>query len=277
MKNNEMMQQFHNREFGDLDILMIDDRPYFPATECAVILGYRNPHDAISKHCRYLAKREAPHPQNHTKRMFRNFIPEGDLYRLIARSKLPAAERFEKWVFDEVLPTIRKYGAYISTDTLDEMLRSRKCVDKLLSDLKKERDKYSTLEEENAMLAGLSEIYEELATEMAPKAIYCDMILQCKSTVPVSLIAKDYGMSAAEFNNLLHGFGIQYKTGGTWLLYQKYANHGYTQTRTYRVGERVAAVHTCWTQKGRLFLYEFLKQYGFLPLVEDQYDEPLPA
>ncbi len=56
MKNNEMIQQFHNKEFGDLDILMIDDRPYFPATECAVILGYRNPHDAISKHCRYLAK-----------------------------------------------------------------------------------------------------------------------------------------------------------------------------------------------------------------------------
>ncbi len=196
---------------------------------------------------------------------------------MIVRSKLPAAERFEKWVFDEVLPTIRKYGAYISTDALEEMLRSRKCVDKLLSDLKKEREKYAALEEESAMFEGLSEIYEELATEMAPKAIYCDMILQCKSTVPVSLIAKDYGMSAAAFNNLLHGFGIQYKTGGTWLLYQKYANHGYTQTRTYRVGERVAAVHTCWTQKGRLFLYEFLKQYGFLPLVEDQYDEPLPA
>ncbi len=89
--------------------------------------------------------------------------------------------------------------------------------------------------------------------------------------MPVSLIAKDYGMSAICFNNLLYDMGVQYKIGGTWLLYQKYAACGYTQTRTYRIGERTAALHTYWTQKGRLFLYEFLKDKGFLPLIETEY------
>jgi phage antirepressor YoqD-like protein len=183
-----------------------------------------------------------------------NFIPEGDLYRLIIRSKLPAAERFEKWVFDEVLPTVRKHGAYVTYDTLDELLRSPKFADALIKKLAREREKSAAL--------------EELATEMVPKALYCDIVLQCKNVIPVSLIAKDYGMSAAVFNRLLHYFGIQYKTGGTWLLYQKYAGRSYTQTRTYCIGEKTAATHTCWTQRGRLFLYEFLKDYGILPVLE---------
>ena len=95
MKMNNIIRKFHSGEFGSIDILIIDDKPYFPATECATILGYKNPHDAIAKHCRYLAKREVPHPQSFGKQISHNFIPEGDLYRLIVRSKFPAAERFE--------------------------------------------------------------------------------------------------------------------------------------------------------------------------------------
>ncbi|MDR1206065.1 MAG: phage antirepressor KilAC domain-containing protein [Peptococcaceae bacterium] len=248
------IQQFHNDEFGSMDILMIDGKPYFPATECAKALGYRNPHDAISKHCRYLAKREVPHPQSPGKTVEANFIPEGDLYRLIIRSKLPAAERFEKWVFDEVLPAIRKHGAYVTPDMLDEMIGSAEFTETLIG----------RLDEERKMNGALL----ELAEEMAPKVIYCDLILQSKSTVPVSLIAKDYGMTAAAFNGLLHGLGIQYRVAGTWLLYQKYAARGYTQTRTYQVSERTSVMHTYWTQRGRLFLYETLKAWGILPLME---------
>jgi phage antirepressor YoqD-like protein len=193
----------------------------------------------------------------------KTYIPEGDLYRLIIRSKLPAADRFEKWVFDEVLPTIRKYGAYATYDTLDELLRSPKFAQTLITRLEQERAKYAAL--------------ENLATEMAPKALYCDLILQSKSLVPVSLIAKDYGMSAARLNTLLHNIGIQFKISGTWLLYQKYADTGYTQTRTYYVGDKVAAMHTCWTQKGRLFLYEKLKGIDLLPMIECQSNKRFPA
>ena len=263
MKNKNQIQQFHSEEFGSIEILMIDDKPYFPATECAKTLGYSKPQNAIERHCRYSLKRGVPHPQSPSKTITVNFIPEGDLYRLIIRSKLPAAERFEAWVFDEVLPTIRKHGAYATHDTLDELLRSPKFAEILIERLESEREKNESL--------------MELAEEMAPKALYCDLVLQSTNVVPVSLIAKDYGMSAAAFNTLLYDLGIQYPLGGTWSLYQKYAKNGYTHTRTYHWGERESTLHTCWTQKGRLFLYEFLKDFGILPVIESRYEEPLPA
>lgn len=258
--NNKQFRKFYSREFGALGVLMIDDRPYFPATECAKVLGYKDPAKAIRMHCKGVDKMATPSAGGI---QMTNFIPEGDLYRLIIRSKLPAAERFEAWVFDEVLPTIRKHGAYATSDTLDELLRSPKYAETLIGRLEQERER-------NAALEGLT-------AEMAPKALYCDMVLQSKNVVPVSLIAKDYGMSAAAFNAMLFDFGIQYPTGGTWLLYQKYARKGYTHTRTYRVGEYTSAMHTCWTQKGRLFLYEFLRDFGIYPLMESRFDEHLPA
>ena len=250
------IQKFHNQEFGQLEILMLDGKPYFPATACAKVLGYKNPHDAIMKHCKVdgLAKREVIDSLGRTQEM--NFISEGNLYRLIIRSKLPAAQRFEKWVCDEVIPTIRKYGAYITDDALDEMIRSPKFTEALIRNLVNERDKNAAL--------------EELAEKLAPKARYCDIILQSKSLAPTSIIAKDYGRSAVAFNRLLHQLGIQYNVGGTWLLYQKYASKGYTQTRTYFINDRVSATHNCWTQQGRLFLYEILKSRGILPIIEKQ-------
>lgn len=256
MKNSNQIQKFHNDEFGSIDILMIDGKPYFPAKECAETLGYAKSRNAIERHCKGALKRGV---LTNGGIQEKTYIPEGDLYRLIIRSKLPAAERFEAWLVDEVLPTIRKYGAYATSDTLDELLRSPKFAEHLISRLEQERNKTAVL--------------EELTTELAPKAAYCDLILQCKNTLPVSLIAKDYGMSAISFNALLYDFGIQYPIGGTWVLYQKYAGNGYTHTRTYRVGEKISALHTCWTQRGRLFLYEFLRRYGILPLME----MPLPA
>jgi prophage antirepressor-like protein len=252
MKNN--IQTFHSDEFGCLEVLTIDGKPYFPATECASILGYRNPRKAIIDHCRSVTKRDTPHPQNPQKNMERSFIPEGDLYRLIVRSKLPSAIRFEQWVFETLLPTIRKHGAYVTSDILDDMLSNPKLAEMLMRKLDAERDK-------NAKLT-------KFAEELTSKALYCDIILQSKNLIPVSVIAKDYGYSAVGFNNLLHELRIQFKIGGVWLLYQKYADCGYTQSRTYYAGDKVSHVHTYWTHKGRLFLYETLKRYGILPLTE---------
>lgn len=93
-----------------------DGSVLFGATDVAKMLGYSNPHDAIGKHCRYLAKYDLPHPQSPEKTIKVGFIPEGDVYRLIVRSKLPSAEKFEKWLFDEVVPSIRKRGYYGKID-----------------------------------------------------------------------------------------------------------------------------------------------------------------
>lgn len=103
------LKVFSNSEFGELGVMLIDGKEYFPATQCAKLLGYARPADAISAHCKGVCVLPTPSSggvQN-TK-----YIPEGDLYRLIIRSRLPAAERFERWVFDEVLPSIRKSGGY---------------------------------------------------------------------------------------------------------------------------------------------------------------------
>lgn len=103
---------------------------------------------------------------------------------------------------------------------------------------------------------------------MQLKASYYDLILQNKNTVPITQIAKDYGMSGRKFNELLHKLGIQYKFRKTWLLYQQYAECGYTQSRTYAIDECRSVMHTYWTQKGRLFLYDLLKSEGILPVIE---------
>ena len=107
---NDGMLTVSNSEFGKLDILMEDGKELFPANDCAKILGYSNPGNAIRTHCRGCVKRTVVDSRGH--KQITNCIPEGDLYRLIIRSRLPAAQKFEKWLFDEVLPELRRTGGY---------------------------------------------------------------------------------------------------------------------------------------------------------------------
>ena len=111
-----------NELFGEVRFLDVDGKPYAVANDVAKALGYKKPNDAVNTHCKYTVKRSIPHPQNNAKELEVNFIPEGDIYRLIIRSKLPQAEKFESWVFDEVLPQIRKTGGYIPVKEEDDEL-----------------------------------------------------------------------------------------------------------------------------------------------------------
>ena len=109
---------FQSEEFGSVKTTELDGKIYFCASDVTKSLGYSNGRDAVSKHCRYVVKCDAPHPQSKNKIIQMSFIPEGDLYRLIAHSKLQSAEKFESWIFDEVLPTIRKTGGYVANDEM---------------------------------------------------------------------------------------------------------------------------------------------------------------
>ena len=266
MKNE--LQVFNNPEYGDLQILEVDGKIYFPAVRCAEILGYRNVRDAILRHCREegVVKHDVLLANGQTQSM--KFISEGNLYRLIVRSKLPSSEQFESWVFDEVLPAIRCQGFYLDP---------RREIDpdvgiSLCNQIKEQRRKLELALEDNHIL-------EQQVYELAPKANYYDLVLNCKDVVSVSEIAKDYGKTAQWLNDFLRKADVQYQMQGqkTWLLKSQYATEGYTQSKTHTYlgsdGENHTKMHTYWTQKGRLFIYHLLKAKGILPLIEREMEE----
>jgi phage antirepressor YoqD-like protein len=146
---------------------------------------------------------------------------------------------------------------------IDEILSNPDLAIAALTQLKEEREKRKQLET-------VTLVQKQQIAELQPKASYYDLILQNKNTVPITQIAKDYGMSGRKFNELLHELGVQYKFRKTWLLYQHYAECGYTQSRTYAIDESRSVMHTYWTQKGRLFLYDLLKSEGIYPLIEQE-------
>lgn len=125
------------------------------------------------------------------------------------------------------------------------------------------------LAEKNETLLLQNAQKEQIINELQPKATYYDLVLQNKSLLAISKIAKDYGLSGQAMNVLLHDLGIQYKQGDCWLLYQKHADKGYTQSKTQVIDEERNKLHTYWTQKGRLFIYDLLKrERGLLPIIE---------
>lgn len=252
---NSQLQVFENEEFGKVRVLEIDGTPWFVGRDVAATLGYSNTRKALKDHVdtddvtnRYPIVDSLGRSQEAT------LINESGLYSLILSSKLPSAKRFKRWVTSEVLPSIRKHGAYIIDEVLEEAAKNQDFAFELFCKLQAEKGKTAAL-------------LDKVVT-LAPKARYYDLILQSKGIVQVSLIAKDYGMSAVTFNRLLHDLGIQYRIGSTWVLYQRHANQGYTKSRTYYTPHGSSVIHTYWTQKGRLFLYEMLGASGILPLME---------
>lgn len=187
-----------------------------------------------------------------------DFLPEGMVYRLGFKASNNKAQVFQAKLADEIIPSIRKTGSYsLTTHSYmieDPIKRAEKWIEE-----QKERQK---LLNENKQL-------NEALKGARPKADYTDIVLQSKNAIPITVIAKDYGMSARKMNTLLKELEIQYCVSGTWLLYAKHQGKGYTKTVTvpYNDGKN-SAVHMKWTQKGRLFLYHELKNIGVLPNIE---------
>ena len=258
MSNKFNIMPFFKKEFGEIRVVEIEGKPYFVGSDIAKSLGYAIPSKAINTHCKGVSKMEVPSNGGNQEMLV---IPEGDVYRLIVKSKLPQAEKFESWVFDEVLPTIRKHGMYAK----DELLDNPDLLIKVATQLKHEREQRKQLEVANTALT-------QQIGELKPKADYTDMVLQNKSLMTITAIAKDYGMSGGALNKKLNEFGIQYKQGGQWFLYAKHHAKGYTSSSTqvieHKDGSTEVKLHTKWTQKGRLFIYDELKKKGILPLIE---------
>lgn len=253
---------FKNPEFGEIRTLTIDGEPWFVGKDVAERLGYSNPRDALSKHAdaedKGVAKCDTPSGAQEM-----TIINESGLYSLVLSSKLPTARAFKRWVTSEVIPAIRKHGVY----AVDKLLEDPDTLIAALNQLKEERARRKELETQVG-------VKDQQIAELQPKAGYYDLVLQCKDAMAISKIAKDFGLSAVALNKILHDAGVQYKQGDVWLLYQKYAGKGYTQTKTDLYadsnGVQHTKVRTCWTQKGRLFIYDLLKSRNILPLIERQ-------
>lgn len=147
------LQIFNNNQFGEMRTIEEDDKIFFCGADVAKALGYTNSSKALTDHCRCVTKRYIPHPQAPDKEIEMSFIPEGDVYRLITHSKLPTAEKFESWVFDEVLPTIRKHGAYLTPEALERAMNDPDFTIGLLTALKNEREGRQIAETKVSMLS----------------------------------------------------------------------------------------------------------------------------
>lgn len=188
-----------------------------------------------------------------------NLLTENGLYEVLMQSRKPIAKQFKKQV-KQILKSIRKHGMY----AIDHLLDNPDIAIAAFEKLKEERQLRLQAQEEVAQK-------NQIIHELKPKATYYDLILQSESLVAISVIAKDYGMSAKKLNSLLHELKVQFKQGTTWLLYQKHASKGYTQSKTHTLDAERSRMHTYWTQKGRLFIYDLLKnKKGILPLIEQE-------
>ena len=248
-----MELQTFNFETQEVRTVIKNNEPWFVAKDVTDILGYSNSRDAVKRHVDEEDKGVAKHDTPGGLQQLTS-VNESGLYALIFGSKLPKAKKFKRWVTSEVLPAVRKHGIYATADTVTKVLNDPDTAIRLLETIKEER--------EQRLIA------EQRVSELQPKASYYDLILQNKSLLSVTQIAKDYGKSARWLNEKLHELGVQYNQSGTWLLYQNHAENGYTQSTTHPIDESRSKLFTKWTQKGRLFIYELLKDEGILPMIE---------
>lgn len=230
---------FNSPEFGSIRVIEENSKYLFCGSDVAAALGYSNPRDAIIRHCRYVVKRDAPHPQSPDRKISMTFIPEGDLYRLIVHSKLPSAERFERWVFDEVLPTIRKHGAYLTKEKLWKVATSPEALIKLCSELLAEREENASLREENALLES--------------KAAFYDLFIDLNHSTNLRTTAKELLVPERRFVRFLLEKRFVYRTAsGNVLPYAKPANEGLFCVKDYCNHGHIGS-YTLITPQGKLY------------------------
>lgn len=233
------LQIFSNDNFGSVRTLEVDGKPYFVANDVAKALGYKRPADAVTAHCkgsvkhRYLTDGGVQELK---------IIPEGDIYRLVIKSQLPKAEEFERWIFDEVLPTIRRHGMYAKEELLDnpDMFIS------VLQELKAEREQSKRLEAEKKAL-------EVKNIEMKPKADFFDAVADSKTAISMNEVAKVLAIPGYGRNNLFEFLREQKILDRFNVPYQRYVDCGWfrvIEQKYIKNGEPVITTKTLVYQKG---------------------------
>lgn len=247
MENN--IQVFNNTEFGEVRVIEENGKPLFCGNDVAKALGYSNAPDAMRRHCRAIVKRDTPISG---KMQEINYIPEGDVYRLITHSKLPAAERFESWVFDTVLPSIRKTGGYIQGE--ESMSDDDLIARALVMAQKKIELREQQLKEKDAQL--------EL---QKPKVVFADHVTDSDNAIDMGTFAKyaqKQGITMGR-NTLFKWLRDQGVLMDNNVPYQRYLNAGWFRVieLTYNTGSGQYTNHkTLVTGKGQVALINYIRK-----------------
>ncbi|MCR8980923.1 phage antirepressor [Brevibacillus laterosporus] len=256
------LQTFKNNLF-EVAVKFEDGEILFDAEKVAINLGFTD----VKNGKTYVRWNRVNSylPKNSPQLAKGDFIPEPLVYKLAFKAENAVAENFQDWLAIEVIPSIRKHGAYMTPDVLEKAILSPDFLIGLATKLKEEQQ--ARLVAETKALA-----LEQQVAEYEPKITYLDQILQSKDAVTVTQIAKDYGMTGTELNRLLNEEGIQYKQNDQWLLYRKYQSEGYTKSMTLTIprsnGSLKVKMNTRWTQKGRLFIHELLKKRNITAIID---------
>ena len=227
LKIQNSIKVFENPIFGQIRMVMVDDEPWFVAKDISDKLGYAQTSNMMKRIDNEDFKSSVLDGMN----MKSLLINESGLYSAIIGSKLPSAKQFKHWVTSEVLPSIRKHGAYATKDTIDKIISNPDYGIMLLQNLKEEREKREEAERRNAILSHVNKTYT------------------------MTEIAKELGLrSANELNKWLSDMHIQYKVNGTWVMYSDYSDKGYEDIKQEVLDSGRVVYHRKITQIGREFI-----------------------
>ena len=255
------LQIFQNNVFGQVRVVEQDGEPWFVATDICKCLEIGDTSKA-TKRLDDDEKGATLIPTLGGKQKL-NTVNEYGLYNLVLSSRKPEAKEFKRWITHEVIPTIRKHGAYMTEDVIKQAILTPDFLIGLAQELKAEQEK-------NKELTALTAYQEQQIAEFKPVKDYVDRILSTKSTMTITQIAADYDLSAVKLNKILHEAGLQRKVGNQWILYKQHMTKGYTKSETITFtrsdGRLDCKVNTKWTQKGRLKIHEILTEKGYQPV-----------
>lgn len=265
MENN--LTIFESKEFGKIRTAMVDRQPVFCLSDVCKALDIVTPSNVKQRlRAKGIYSINTP-TAGGLQRL--TFIDETNLYKTIFQSRKQEAQKFVDWIAEEVLPSIRETGSYSLREPDSYMI----------DDPVKRAERW--IEEQKVHQVEL-QIKEAQIAKLEPKAEYCDRVLDSKQLFPISVISKEFGMSAQQLNKILLDLHVQYKRGGLWYLYSEYDDQGFTGPKTYNIdmygGDyeiQRTSIQMQWTQKGRKFIHDLLRdQLGILPVLQ-RHSKPL--
>lgn len=235
--NENKFEIFNSAEFGSVRTLeTTDGKVLFCGADVAKALGYSNAPDALSRHCKYIVKHDIPHPQSANKQIEMTFITEGDMYRLVAHSKRPDAERFEAWVFDEVLPTIRKKGSYTATSVQIPEDKAKTAEARLINARTRMANMYLKL----ANVDTVSKEYKNILVAKSAEVLAGQPLLPLpeseQKTYSAGDIAEMFGVSAQKVGRVANANNMKTDEYGCW--YRDKSPHSNKEVDTFRYNDK---------------------------------------